>query len=226
MEIPLFPLHAALCPGIVLPLHVFEERYRILVERCLDDGSGFGVVRIREGREVGPAPAALEQIGTIARLRRVTRLPDGRFDLLAVGAERFRLIAVHADRAPYLVGEGAMLGEPLGDPERASALAARVGRSLARYLATLAPGDGAARDAEPDEISRRLADIEDPTILSHLVAGLVPLEPAARQRLLEAATTEVRLAELERVLARETVLLENQLAAWQGGLQGSAGRRN
>src|SRR3989337_2434064 len=57
MDLPLFPLHTVLCPGVALPLHVFEERYRVMVGRCIDLGEPFGVVLIRQGREVGPAGA-------------------------------------------------------------------------------------------------------------------------------------------------------------------------
>lgn len=225
MEIPLFPLHAVLCPGVVLPLHVFEERYRILVERCLDDGSGFGIVRIREGRDVGAPPAALERVGTIARLRRATRLPSGSYEVLVVGAERFGIHSVFEDRAPYLVASVTLLAEPLGDPRRIPDLVAGVGRGLVRLLDAVSPA-GLDADADPEQIARRLAEVEDPTLLSHLVAGLVPIAPTARQVLLEAGTTEERLAELERVLARETVLLQHRLAAWQGDPRGEAARAN
>ena len=66
MEIPLFPLHTVLCPGIVLPLHIFEERYRALTRHCLDTGAPFGVVLIRDGREVGTdRTLALVMIGRV-----------------------------------------------------------------------------------------------------------------------------------------------------------------
>ena len=55
MDLPLFPLHAVLCPGVVLPLHIFEQRYREMVAHCLANDAPFGVVLIREGREVGPS---------------------------------------------------------------------------------------------------------------------------------------------------------------------------
>lgn len=156
----------------------------------------------------------------------MTRLPDGRFEFLAVGVERFRLTSVAADRAPYLVGDGVLLGEPLGDVGQIPALVAAVGRGLARNLAVLAPGEEPSGEADPDGISRRLAGIDDPTALSHLVAGLVLVEPAARQQLLEAATTEAHLAELERVLAREIRLLERRLGSWMGDPRTLAGRNN
>ena len=93
MQIPLFPLHTVLAPGIALPLHVFEERYRIMVRRCLEETSPFGVVLIREGSEVlrsSPTQQlSIAGVGTFAEIREASRYADGRFDLLAVGTSRF-----------------------------------------------------------------------------------------------------------------------------------------
>ena len=71
MELPLFPLNTVLCPGIALPLHVFEERYRSLVRHCLETTSPFGVVLIKQGREVGAGAISFTGIGTIAEIRQL-----------------------------------------------------------------------------------------------------------------------------------------------------------
>ena len=84
MDLPLFPLHTVLCPGVALPLHVFEERYKTMVQRCLAAQSPFGVVLIREGREVGPGDLAVAGVGTVAEIREATRYPDGRYDLVTI----------------------------------------------------------------------------------------------------------------------------------------------
>lgn len=100
MDIPLFPLHTVLCPGIVVPLHVFEERYRALTRHCLDGGTPFGVVLIRDGREVGDQRViALAGVGAFAEIRRAGRYPDGRYDLLAAGTGRFAIDLVDAERS-------------------------------------------------------------------------------------------------------------------------------
>jgi len=78
MDLPLFPLHTVLCPGIALPLHVFEERYRLLVARCLERREPFGVVLIRQGREVGPLEGRIARVGTTAVIREAGHYPDGR----------------------------------------------------------------------------------------------------------------------------------------------------
>ena len=125
MQIPLFPLHTVLAPGIALPLHVFEERYRQMVRHCLDASSPFGVVLIRDGSEVAPRDGAAQElsiagIGTFAEIREASRYADGRWDLLAVGTSRFVVREVRTDIEPYLVAEvDPYPDEPgAGDPAR------------------------------------------------------------------------------------------------------------
>ena len=125
MEIPLFPLHTVLCPGIVLPLHVFEDRYRALTRHCLDTGAPFGVVLIRDGREVGTGRAlALAGVGALVEIREAGRYPDGRYDLLAAATGRFAIETVDPAREPYLVADVTPLDDEVGDEARAERLAA------------------------------------------------------------------------------------------------------
>ena len=77
----LFPLHAVLCPGIVMPLHIFEDRYRALTRHCIETGSPFGIVLIREGLEAGASPSlAVAGVGAVAEIREASRYADGRYD--------------------------------------------------------------------------------------------------------------------------------------------------
>jgi Lon protease-like protein len=139
MELPLFPLHSVLCPGVALPLHIFEERYRLMVGRCLDRGEPFGVVLIREGRETGPLDGRIASVGSTAIISEVKRYPDGRLDIMTVGGRRFHISAVDSDHEPYLVGEVEILEEPLGDGVAARQLAHRVSRRFLEYLDLLQP---------------------------------------------------------------------------------------
>jgi Lon protease-like protein len=112
--LPLFPLGTVLFPGMILPLRVFEERYRQMVADLLakpEAAREFGVVAIRKGREVATDSAPdsdsvpeLHEIGCVARLRESTRHPDGRFDLVSIGTRRFRLLRTD-DSLPYYQGE-------------------------------------------------------------------------------------------------------------------------
>src|ERR1700722_2841548 len=115
--IPLFPLGSVLYPGLVLPLHIFEDRYRQLVRDLLagPEPQAFGVVAIKEGRETGIAGvSALHEIGCTATLRQVDQYDDGRYDLVTVGAERFRLAGLDESR-PYLQGDVELLANEVGD---------------------------------------------------------------------------------------------------------------
>src|SRR5688572_1659870 len=117
--IPLFPLGTPLFPGVVLPLQVFEPRYRRLMRDLMahpesGDRRFFGVVAIRQGWEVEKvAPAqALYDIGCTARLQAVRPQPDGGFRIVTVGGDRFRLLdVVVRDEPPYLQGEVEWLDE-------------------------------------------------------------------------------------------------------------------
>jgi Lon protease-like protein len=148
MEIPLFPLHQVLCPGIVLPLHIFEDRYRAMTRRCLDSGEPFGVVLIRDGHEVGTkGVATLAGVGAFAEIREAGRYPDGRYDLLAAATGRFAIESVDAQREPYLMAEVTPLDDEVGDEGRAERLAARAIQRFVRYLDLMR-----ARDGESSEV--------------------------------------------------------------------------
>jgi Lon protease-like protein len=158
MEIPLFPLHTVLCPGIVLPLHVFEDRYRAMTRRCLDTGEPFGVVLIREGQEVGAVGrTTLAGVGAFAEIREAGRYPDGRYDLLAAATGRFAIESVDAEREPYLVAEVTALEDDVGDEPRAERLAATAIRRFVRYLDLMR-----ARDGESAEVLDIRVEIDAP----------------------------------------------------------------
>jgi Lon protease-like protein len=155
MQIPLFPLHTVLSPGIALPLHIFEDRYRVMVRRCLDTATPFGVVLIRQGSEVLPRRSggqelSISGVGTFAEIREASTYLDGRWDLLTVGTGRFVVREVIADREPYLVGEVDALDDRVGDEAVADALVDRVTRRFVDYLRLLQPRDG--EEAEPIDV--------------------------------------------------------------------------
>lgn len=161
MELPLFPLNTVLCPGIALPLHVFEERYRAMVRHCLESSSPFGVVLIREGREVGTGAISFTGIGTIAEIRDAGSYDDGRYDLLVVGTRRFEIRRVLSGRRPYLVAEVDVLTETVGDEETAHRLAMTATRRFVRYLELLQPRPGETADEIDVRVEVETAEDED-----------------------------------------------------------------
>jgi uncharacterized protein len=264
VDVPLFPLHAVLCPGIALPLHIFEPRYRAMVNRCLADDAPFGVVWIRDGREVGAGDLAIASVGTFAEIREADRLADGRYDVVAIGTGRFRVEEVFADRETYLVARVDPVAERVTNEPRARRLSRLVTRRFVRYVARVREvaaeddrdeEEGAAEDLplligptedevgpdEPgqalradevmaaDEASEPLAHLAmpaDPTLISHLLAGIVELDLPHRQALLEADTTDERLVDLANVLAREIAYLEQRLRVFAPNPGELAARRN
>jgi len=199
--LPLFPLGAVLYPGMLLPLHIFEERYRQLIRDLLDgtEGRRFGVIAIRKGRETGiDGVHSLYKVGCTAALRRVDRHDDGRFDIVAVGAQRFRLLRLDQTR-PYLQGEVELLTEEPTDPAAAGPAVRVIQAAFREYLDALTEWGGATIRLEelPDE----------PELLSFIVAAAMVIDLPERQAMLAESDTLRRLAMQRALLSRETAML-------------------
>ncbi len=198
--LPLFPLGAVLYPGMLLPLHIFEDRYRQLVRDLLDesDPRRFGVIAIRKGRETGiDGVHSLYEIGCVATLRRVEQYEDGRFDIVTVGTERFRLLSLDESR-PYLHGEVDLLADD--DTDLAAVPLMRTVQTAFRgYLDALTEWGGATIRIEelPDE----------PTLLSFIVAAAMVIDLTEHQGMLAEPGTVQRLNRQRALLSRETAML-------------------
>ena len=199
--LPLFPLGAVLYPGMLLPLHIFEERYRQLVRDLLDgpEPRRFGVIAIRKGRETGvDGVHSLYEVGCTATLRRVDRHEDGRFDIVTVGTQRFRLLTLDQSR-PYLQGEVEVLAEEPADPAAAGPAVQVIQAAFREYLDALTEWGGATVRLEelPDE----------PELLSYVVAAAMVIDLPERQALLTESDTVRRMAMQRALLSRETAML-------------------
>jgi len=199
--LPLFPLGAVLYPGMLLPLHIFEERYRQLVRDLLDrpEPRRFGVIAIRKGRETGiDGVHSLYEIGCTATLRRVDELDDGRFDLFTVGTQRFRLLAID-QTLPYLQGEIELLAEDAVDQAAAAPFVRALQAAFRSYLDALTERGGA---------TVRIEDLpSDPVLLSFVVAATMVIDLPERQSLLDEPGTVRRMSTERALLARETAVL-------------------
>ncbi|MFB7270205.1 LON peptidase substrate-binding domain-containing protein [Streptomyces sp. NPDC056244] len=225
-RLPLFPLNAVLFPGLVLPLNVFEERYRAMMRELLktDDSEPrrFVVVAIRDGHEVartapgmpdptavpergpaagfGPEPlAAFHPVGCVADAATIRERPDGSFEVVATGTTRVRLLSVDAS-GPYLTAEVEDLTEETG--EGAQALAEGVLRAFRSYQKRLA-GARERSLSTGDELP------DEPSVVSYLVAAAVVLGTPAKQRLLEAPDIAARLREELKLLRAETAVIRH-----------------
>jgi Lon protease-like protein len=202
--LPMFPLGTVLFPHAVLPLHIFEDRYRALVETCLRGDGRFGVILIERGHEVGGGDTRFG-VGTVARIVEAARTPDGRFLVAAVGTDRLRIKRWLPDD-PFPRAEIDLIGDPKRVPTAAAERRDDVQRLLARVLAMSA------------EIGESTAPVEaaqldpDPLRASYEASALAPIGPLDAQRLLEADDPGDRLDRLLSILVDAAEVLELRLA--------------
>ncbi len=197
-ELPLFPLNVVLFPGMALPLHVFEPRYRLMINRCLEGDKTFGVTLIAEGEE-GQGDTTPSLVGTVAEITEATPFPDGRLNLQTIGRRRFRVISVR-EEDDYLIG----LVEWLDDVESERAVPAyviKVRAILERYLRLLTlNAKVSGLDVESVDIPR------DAETLSLTVAAILTLSNEEKQELLEMTSTAARLSYEYSLLRRAEVV--------------------
>ncbi|MFJ5838762.1 LON peptidase substrate-binding domain-containing protein [Streptomyces shenzhenensis] len=226
VRLPLFPLNSVLFPGLVLPLNVFEERYRAMMRELLkapeDEPRRFAVVAIRDGHEVAPSapgmpdPTAVPErgpaagfgadpvrafhgVGCVADAATIRERSGGTFEVLATGTRRVRLLSVDAS-GPFLTAELEELTEEPGDG--AGALAEGVLRAFRQYQKRLA----GARERSLTTGS----DLPDePSVVSYLVAAAMMLDTPTKQRLLQAPDTASRLRDELKLLRSETAVIRN-----------------
>ncbi len=173
--IPLFPLGVVLLPGMNLPLHIFEERYKLMIGECLERRSEFGVVFEEGGR--------LEDVGCTARIRQILRrYPDGRLDIVSAGAARFRLLEVREGKPWLEAAVDPVVDADTGDDEESAHLAERATALLVQLSGML------GRPADLPGL-QRLSREE----LSFKVAAANGFGPAERQQMLESTSTSERL---------------------------------
>jgi Lon protease-like protein len=204
-ELPLFPLHTVLFPGMTLPLRVFEARYLQMVGDCLGGEQAFGVVLIREGKEVGP-PAAPYLVGTTARIIGVEKKSRDVIHLTTVGEERFRIHhLIEQSGKPYLVG--VVEPYPLGDahaPE-VGALTDITTAILSVYLDLLSEVNG---------LDIKLQSTPETTeTIAYLAAALLQVPLSTKQQLLS-------VADLPTLLRVEADLLRGEVSALTVSLRG------
>jgi Lon protease-like protein len=217
-NLPLFPLNTVLFPGMVLPLHIFEERYKLMINRCLEEERPFGVVLIREGEEVGDYAIPYD-VGTTAVIAGVTRYDDGRMSIVSLGNERFRSRTLHYDE-PYLVADVEPWPLVSGDHVLSQKQVEPMRALIRQYFTLLALAEGHKIDVEevPDE----------PRALALLIAIALQLPSSQKQALLnQPSVAELLLA--ERVILRREQLILNQIIRtqkeqWEGGYSGYLAR--
>jgi Lon protease-like protein len=213
-DLPLFLLKTVLFPGMVLPLQIFEEQYKLMINHCLERACPFGVVLIREGQEEG-GRGVPHDVGTTAFIAKVNKVEEGRMNLVAIGSERFRLRGVRHD-LPYLVG--AAEPWPLTDAGSDETLKlVEPARALLRqYLNMLVQAQG--HKVNVDEVPT------EPRTLALLIAIILQVPMSRKQHLLSQPAVHDMLREEQAILRREQLILDymirTQEEQWEGGSSG------
>jgi Lon protease-like protein len=203
---PMFPLGSVLLPGGVLPLHVFEPRYRQMVIDCLEsDGTPeFGQALITHGSEAGGGDERAT-IGTVAQMIQVEAIDAERYAIVAVGVRRIKIAAWLPDD-PYPIAD--VDDYPDVDPDPSN-LALDVASSHARVRLALAMANKLGDiEVEPDDTE--IGD--DPLVATYHLASLAPIGPADRYRLLAAEGPTQRLEQLDLVLDDVEAMLKFRMS--------------
>jgi Lon protease-like protein len=200
-ELPLFPLNTVLFPGMPLPLHIFEPRYKMMINECAREQKPFGVVLIKSGAEVG-APAEPHDIGTTARITSVQRIAEGRMNIETIGQDRFRILdSIHDKPYPSAIVENYPMND--NDSINAGLAANRLRPLVTRYMTLLAKAASTTFDKQ------RLPN--DPLALAYLAAIVVQVPFTVKQNLLCMPSTTLLLQEENTLYRSETALLNAML---------------
>ena len=202
-EMPLFPLRTVLFPGMPLPLHVFEERYKLMINECMDHGRPFGVVLIKEGPEVG-GPAIPHRVGTSAIITQTKKLEGDRLSIVSVGYQRFRIHSMVQEH-PFLTAKVEILSLVDENTKEAVGLAAEVRTMLEDYMEVM--GEATDKRIEVSRIPSK------PALLAFLTAILLQAPLADKQRLLGTESIAGMLALEVGYLKREQHWLEASVGA-------------
>ena len=216
MDIPLFPLNTVLFPGNTLPLHIFEERYKLMIGQCIAEKRPFGVILIREGAEVG-GPAEPVEVGTTARIVEAQKLDDGKLNVTVIGEQRFRVLGVRR-REPYLVGDVEILGLDEEADRTLSDLAAQAGSLFAEYVRL--------NLAVTNQWARTIDMPSEPGPLADFIGHRLAVDLHAKQRLLEEESPRHRLKTEVDVLGEGIRLLHPRVRAARAARWSSLAARN
>lgn len=200
IEIPLFPLpNVVLFPGVMLPLHIFEERYKTMIRGCVEDNAPFGVVLVEGDRE---SASTIRRVGVLGRVAEVESLDDGRMNILVEGEARFRIMEF-VELGPAWRASVALVDDGPEHDGVLRSLAEDLGR---RYVEAYQQGLELT-GKEPGEL--RLPS--SPVDLAYMVAYVLDMEQDDKQSLLEMTSASERLRVLIRYVRDANEKLSQQL---------------
>jgi Lon protease-like protein len=203
-ERPLFPLNVVLFPGQPLHLHIFEERYKLMMRLCLESKRIFGICLIQKGMEaLGPLPEP-HQTGCLVRIADVQPLDEGRLNIMVVGQERFQITSLDWDSAPYLIGHVEPFPLKVIDSPGLRQGMLNIKPRIERYVELL------NRLSEASKAQESLPD--EPELVAYLASILLQLPQNEKQVFLEIEEAGEYLAQLLPIYDRELALMRAMLS--------------
>jgi ATP-dependent Lon protease len=193
-ELAIFPLSTVLFPGAILPLHIFEERYKAMMRYAIDNGNMFGLSYRSDAQTGRDTPPETGSIGCIARINAVMPLEQGRMNILSTGLIRYRIVGLRQSE-PFLI---AMVETFADDLEPGADLTRMVEDMQAMATEFLE----AAQSLDEPGIPSIQELPEDPEAFSLLIASTLPIDADAKQTLLELTSTRVRITRIRHYLTR------------------------
>jgi Lon protease-like protein len=219
MEIPLFPLpNLVLFPRVAVPLHIFEDRYKLMINRCIDQADVFGLVLLQEGAEE-ENEETISRVGVTARVVQVERFDDGRMNVLCAGESRFS-IRTFTGKEPYWTGIVEFFEDDPQDDERLNQARDTVGGLYRKAMELMSQ----LKDAEAPEV-----ELPDSAVnLSYMVSYVLDLPAPRKQELLELSSTEARLdalaTDLQEILQQLKAQINRKHFARKASLNGDLGK--
>lgn len=202
--LPIFPLSVVLFPGEILPLHIFEERYKEMVRHALDRGALFGLSYQADAAVERDTPPEVGSIGCVARINAVMPLEEGRMNIVSTGIVRYRVAGV-SQRSPFIIARVEAMTDEIEPPDDFKPLIEDVAEATRKFFETAKSLDELG--PLPDELP------EDAEAFSLLVASTLPLESRDKQLLLEMTSTRLRLSRLRNHLTAAIAAFGSRLQA-------------
>lgn len=191
-ELPIFPLSTVLFPGTILPLHIFEERYKQMIRYAMDNGGAFGLSYTEDAAVDRETPPEVGSVGCMAEIKAVLPVEEGRMNIVTAGVVRYR-VQGFAQMSPFLI---ARIEPFTDDPESDAELTKlfddifEIGKQFLTAAQMLDESSISVNDMLPD----------DPEAFSFLVSSALPIDNTSRQTLLEMTSTRVRLTRLRHLI--------------------------
>ncbi|HJZ68152.1 MAG TPA: LON peptidase substrate-binding domain-containing protein [Blastocatellia bacterium] len=189
-QLPIFPLATVLFPGAILPLHIFEERYKEMMRYAIDNGGVFGL-SYRSDAAIGrETPPEIDSVGCVAKIQAVARLDEGKMNIISTGVVRYRVLQL-VQSTPFVIARIEPLTDDLEPGDDLSRIFEEIGETCGKFLEA-----ALALDEPNAPVTQEFP--EDPEAFSLIVASALPIDNDAKQALLEMTSTRLRLMRLRK----------------------------